>query len=114
DLFPDYERALTESLVILVRDDYDFTKNPRDVSLANAIVDHWSDYKTYLKDEPKDLDYILYKYTDALQDLRDHNPGYMECLDVDMDTKQVTVCREFEKHKNQAQLYNYFADLVAG
>ena len=114
DLFPDYEHALTESLVILVRDDYDFTRNPRDVGLANAIIDHWTDYKTYLKNEPKALDYILYKYTDALQDLRDQNPGYMECLAVNKETQQVTVCREFEKHKNQAQLYNYFADLVAG
>ncbi|MDX6528275.1 MAG: hypothetical protein QOH41_565 [Blastocatellia bacterium] len=114
DLFPDYEHALTEGLVNLVRDDYDFVKNPRDVSLANAIIEHWTDYTTYLKKEPGDLDYILYKYTDALQDLRNQNPGYMECLAVDKETQQVTVCREFEKHKNQEQLYNYFADLVAG
>jgi hypothetical protein len=83
DLFPDYEHALTEGLVNLVRDDYDFVKNPRDVSLANAIIEHWTDYTTYLKKEPGDLDYILYKYTDALQDLRNQNPGYMECLAVE-------------------------------
>lgn len=114
NFFPNYERALTESLVIMVRDDYDFANSPRDVALANAIADRWTDYATYLKTEDRALDYILYKYTRALQDLRDQNPGYIECLEVDKATNQVTVCREFEKRKNEAALYNSFVDLVAG
>lgn len=114
NLFPNYERALSESLVRLVRDDYDFTNSPRDVSLANAIADQWVDYKTYLKTDAKALNYILYKYTNALQDLGEQNRGYMKCLDVDKETKQVTVCDKFDKRKNQAELYNHFADLVAG
>lgn len=113
-LFPNYERALTESFVRLVRDDLDFTKNGRDVTLANAIADRWVDYGTYLRDRPKELDYIIYKYTRALQDMRDQNPGYVDCLDVDVGTNQVTVCRQFEKKKNEPALYNYFSDVIAG
>jgi hypothetical protein len=114
DFFPNYQRGLTESLVVMVRDDYDFTNNPKEVALTNAIANRWTDYADYLASQPRTLDYILYKYTRALQDLRDQNRGYITCLEIDKPTNQVTVCREFETRKNEAALYNYFSDLVAG
>jgi hypothetical protein len=112
--FPTYQRSLTQSLAILVRDDYDLSSNPRDVSRANAILEHWQDYPLYLQSDERTLDYILYKYTEALQNFRDQNPGYVECLRVDPKTKQIQVCRKYETQKNDQALYDYFGDLVEG
>jgi len=112
--FPDYQKSLTQSLATLVRDDYDLSRNPQDVSRANAILEHWHDYPQYLQSDARALDYILYKYTQALQNFRDQNIGYVECLRVEPETKQVEVCRKYETQKNDQALYDYFADLVAG
>jgi hypothetical protein len=114
DVFRNREREVTEELAILVRDDYDFSNNPIDVSRANALREHWCDYSVYLRSEPRKLDYILFKYTQALQNLRDRNPGYLECLTLDQETKQVRACRDYEMQKNEHVLYDHFATIVAG
>jgi hypothetical protein len=114
DVFREYERGLTESMAILVRDDYDFTKNPTDVSRANVVCEHWADYSDYLRGDPKKFDYILFKYTQALQNFRDQNPGYLECLKLNQEIKQVEVCRKYERQKNEHILYDHFTNIVAG
>jgi hypothetical protein len=112
--FPNYERGLTKGLAILIRDDYDFSHKPRDVSRANVVRGHWNDYSNYLREDARMLDYILYKYTQALQNFRDRNIGYVECLTVDPQTQQVQVCRKYELQQNDQALYDYFADLIKG
>jgi hypothetical protein len=112
--FPNYQRSLTQSLAILVRDDYDFSRYPRDVSRANAIVEHWQNYSNYLESDANVLGYILYKYTQALQNFRDQNIGYLECLGLDPETNQIMVCRQYEKQKNDLARYDQVADLVNG
>ena len=114
DKFPNYERGLTKGLAILIRDDYDFSHKPRDVSRANVVSEHWSDYSKYLREDARTLDYIVYKYTQALQNFRDRNIGYVECLTVDPETQQVVVCRKYERQENDQVVYDYFADLIKG
>lgn|GEM_PF-2750409 len=111
DIFPQYERRLTKSLVIMVRDDCDFSKNPRDVGLANIVIDRWDDYSIYLKGEPQKLDYILYEYIRALESLRDQNPGYLEGMQLDDGFKP---SREYAKEKTEPILYNHFIDILDG
>jgi hypothetical protein len=113
DFFPLYERRLTESLVKLVRDDCDFQK-PRDVGLANTVIDYWDDYSSYLKTDLKKLDYILYEYIRALQALRYKNPGYLESLKLATETGGYDVPPQFEEKDGEAILYNHFIDISAG
>ena len=114
DIFPGYERRLTESLLLLVRDDCDFTKNPRDVGLANVVLGRWDDYSNYLREEPGKLHYILYAYTRALQSLRDQNPGYFENMRLDKERNVYIVSREYERQTNEPILYNRFIDIADG
>jgi hypothetical protein len=114
DLFPGYKRSLTESLVTLVRDDCDFTKNPRDVELANTIIIHWDDYSNYLKEKTQKLDYILYEYTRGLQALHDKNPGYFKNLDLKGKPIGYYVPPKYRKKANEAILFGHFLDIVDG
>lgn len=113
DIFPEYRRSLTESLVILIRDDCDFSKNPRDVGLANMVLRHWDDYSDYLKNEPRKLDYILYKYARALQGIRDQMPGYIDSLKITKEG-EYKVDRKYEIKENESVIYGHFIDLVDG
>jgi hypothetical protein len=114
DIFCGYDRRLTSSLVILVRDDCDFANNPRDVDLANAVIADWPDYSDYLKVELKKLDWILDKYTTALQSLHDQNPGYLEHLELIKATHEYFVPEKYQRQKNAPALYSHFIALVDG
>jgi hypothetical protein len=114
DVYPEYERSLTKSLVILVRDDYDFTKNPRDVDLANIIIYRWDDYSKYLEGESPKLNYILYEYTRALQSLRDQNPGYLEGLKLNEERTRYIPSPKYDRKRNGYVLYNHFISIVDG
>jgi len=112
DLFPAYKRSLSESLVVLIRDDCDFSKFPRDVGLANTVIEHWKDYSEYLKSELPKLDYILFKYSRALQTIRDENPGYLEGLYLSDDGYEVS--GKHRKRANEQVLYAHFVDILDG
>lgn len=114
DVFPHYERSLTQSLVKLVRDDCDFTKNDRDVGLANTIIFYWTDYSDYLKSDLKKLHFILYAYVRALLGLRHKNPGYLEGLRMNPETDAYEVAAAYEEQENEAILYNKFIDIRDG
>jgi hypothetical protein len=114
DVFPHYERSLTKSLVKLVRDDCDFTKNPRDVGLAHTIIHYWNDYSDYLNRDLKKLHYILYEYIRAFQALRTQNPGYLENLKINPQTDEYEVSPEYEAKEGEAILYNTFIDIRDG
>jgi hypothetical protein len=112
DLFPGYERRLTESLVFVVRDDCDFTKNLRDLEFATILVRYWDDYSAYLKEDADKLDYILYKYVQALEYLRKQNPGYFE--DMVFDGKDYEVSPKYLGRKGEPILFSHFLDIKEG
>jgi hypothetical protein len=114
DLFPGYERRLSESLVFLVRDDCDFTRNPRDVELANMVVGRWYDYSAYLKEDPEKFDYILYEYIRALEYLRQQNPGYFDDMSLSEEKTDYIVTPRYQRQKNESILYSHFLDIVDG
>lgn len=109
--FPEYERHLTESLAIMVRDDCDFTKNARDVGVANVVITQWQDYSAYLRGEPDKLDWILYSYIRALESLRDANPGYLEGMTLDDGFKPSP---KYASQNNEPILYARFIDILVG
>jgi hypothetical protein len=108
-----YKESLTRSLVTLVRDDCDFVRHARDVELANAVVAYWPDYSTYLTKDPnlERLDYILWEYTQALQSVRDQNPGYLRSFYLNKDKELDT---EYGKRRNEHLLYNHLIDIADG
>jgi hypothetical protein len=114
DIFREYEEKLTASLVILVRDDCDFTDNPRDVDLANAVIQYWDKYSDYLKEDLQKLDWILYKYARALQSLHDKNPGFFEHLTLNKETKEYEVSPPYLGQKNEPVLYGHFIAIADG
>jgi hypothetical protein len=69
-------RKKTITLYEFVAGDCDFNKQ-KDVKVALAILDHWSDYADYVKADNKRLREILIKYVDALFDLRKKHPCYV-------------------------------------
>jgi hypothetical protein len=116
DTLSGYEQSLTESLVVLIRDDCDFTK-PQDVQLADTIVAYWSDYTRYLREEPGQpdkLNYILFKYTSALRRLSDKNPGYLQNVTPTADGDAVEVAARFDKRPGAEALYGLLLDIVEG
>lgn len=79
DVLPDFEKHLTRSLVILVRDECDLDRNARDAGVARAISQYWPGYSDYLLKKPmEELNWILWKYTKALDKFQHQNPGYLE------------------------------------
>jgi hypothetical protein len=111
EIYPEYKRKLTESLIIMIKDDCDFTKRPRDVGLANTVVRHWDDYSVYFKNDPKQVEWILYAYIRALQSLRDENPGYLEGMKVEDGYKP---SRKYERQENEPILYSRLIDILDG
>jgi hypothetical protein len=114
NVFPEYERSVTQSLVLLVRDDYDFTKNPRDVDSAFVITSHWNDYSKYLKGEPDKLHYILFEYTKALQGVHEQSPGYFESITLSEDGTKFVPSPRYDKGENGYVLYNRFIAIKDG
>ena len=111
--FPGYERRwFTESLVFVIRDDCDFTKNPRDLKFANIVVAYWKDYSTYLKEDAEKLDYILYKYVQALEYLRKQNSGYFE--DMGLSEGDYEVSPKYLGRKGEPDFYSHFVDIKDG
>jgi hypothetical protein len=114
DEFRGYRRSLSESLMVLVRDDCDFNKNPRDVGLADAIASHWADYSDYLREKDFiQLEYILSKYIGSLQRFRAAYPGYLESMAAD-DEGGYKPGPKYENRSDQELLYSQFADLRDG
>lgn len=113
DLYPDYKRQLTQSLVKLIISDSDFDKQPRDVRFAATALERWEDYVTYLKENPNILDSILYKYVRALRSLRDKNPGYFQSLRLDP-TGRYRVKPEEEQREGEETLYQHFSSISEG
>jgi hypothetical protein len=112
DTFPEYKRRLTESLVILITNDCDFTRNARDVGLANTVIRHWDDYGDYLKTDRKKLDWIRNEYIMALESFRNANPGYLEEIQLGVDG--VSPGPKYAKQEIEPILYARFIDILDG
>ncbi len=112
--FKGYRRSLTRSLMILVRDDCDFNNNPKDVGLANQIARTWTDYSTYLREEPdlNQLDHILFKYIEALKKYRRSHPGYLESITLKGDAYEVGPM--YRQQNEEQPRYTHFIDLRDG
>lgn len=79
DVVGDYPKHLARSLVILVRDECDLSRNARDAGVARAIAQFWPRYSDYLAENPlQGLNWILWKYTKAVEKFHQENPGYVE------------------------------------
>jgi hypothetical protein len=114
---PAYRRSLTEGLIALVIKDCDFTKNPGDVEFANAVAENWEDYAPYLRKNSErksldSLDYIFFKYIEALRNFRDANPGYLQSFKVENDSYVVDL--KYGNQKEEEARYRYFLDLRDG
>jgi hypothetical protein len=115
DPFPRYEkRRFTESLVFVVRDDCDFTRNLRDLEFANIVVTYWNDYSTYLKEDADKLDYILYKYVQTLEYLRKQNPGYFEEMRLSKGKEDYVVSPKYLGRTGEPVLFSHFLDIKDG
>jgi len=112
DTFPEYKRRLTQSLVILITNDCDFTTNARDVGLTNTVIRHWDDYADYLKTDPKKLDWIRNEYIMALESFRNANPGYLE--EIELRDDGVRPGPKYAKQKKEPILYASFIDILDG
>lgn len=111
DVFPNYKKQFTRSLVKLIIRDSDFNTNPRDVSLAATALEHWDDYASYLKENLGELGSILYKHVRALRYLRDKNPPYFQKITYDA-ANQYRVPSEFEKQEGEEKLYQHFLGIT--
>jgi len=79
DALPEYNQHLTRSLVILVKDECDLSGNARDAGVVRVISQNWPTYQDYLVGNPmEDLNYVLWKYTQAVEKFHQENPGYLE------------------------------------
>jgi uncharacterized protein YjeT (DUF2065 family) len=112
--FDGYQRSLTVSLMILVRDDCDFNNNPKDVGLANQIAVTWTDYSKFLRTEKdlNQLDHILFKYIEALKRYRRTHPGYLESITPTKDSYDVGP--KFRQQDEEQPRYTHFIDLRDG
>jgi hypothetical protein len=112
--FDGYQRSLTVSLMILIRDDCDFNNNPKDVGLANQIAVTWTDYSAFLRNEKdlNQLDHILFKYIEALKRYRRTHPGYLESITLKTDAYEVGP--KFRQQDEEQPRYTHFIDLRDG
>jgi hypothetical protein len=112
--FDGYQRSLTVSLMILVRDDCDFNNSPKDVGLANQIAITWTDYSAFLRNEKdlNQLDHILFKYIEALKRYRRTHPGYLESITLKPDAYEVGP--KFRQQDEEQPRYTHFIDLRDG
>lgn len=108
-----YEQKLTESLVFMVRDDCDFAKL-RHVEFANMVAGRWEDYSSYLANETEKLEFILFKYSDALQSLRAQNPGYFETMTLSSDRTSYETSPIYTRRERDAKLYDHFLHIKDG
>src|SRR5436853_1724545 len=105
-------RTVTNALMKLLHYDCDFLKRPKDVYFATTIFDYWKDYSEYLKQDTKELDFILFKYIRALRDLHDTNPKYFQQLQYDKQSGKYVVLSEADY--NEEARFQHFGDTVIG
>jgi hypothetical protein len=116
DCLPEYKKSLTLSLILMVKNDCDFTKHSRDVGFANAVVYYFDDYSTRLSKESENfdaLDYILWQYIKALESLNNRYPGYLKSFYM-KDDRLERNGKHGKRVKNDDSVYSHFMDITGG
>jgi hypothetical protein len=113
DVLADYQDHLTRSLVFLVRDECDLSRKARDAGLARAISQYWPAYPDYLAENPmEELNWVLWKYTKALEKFQHQNPGYLESF---VPTEHaIEPGRRYKRRQDEDLRYGHLIDLSDG
>ena len=107
DEFRTYRRPFTQGLFSLIKD-LDLKKNPRGLAFALLALDHWTDYKIYLRENPSKLDFILNAYVRGLSSISEKYPNYLDGIRF--------VGDQFKPLENEdvEGLWPQFLDIVSG
>jgi hypothetical protein len=114
DIYPEYERNVTLSLLTSIKYDCDFSRDARDVRLATTVLDGWVDYPAYLRGDLDSLERLLYMHIRAVRRLRDDNPEYFKDLEYNEETGGFRVSARFEKQPAEERRYQHFLALKNG
>ena len=113
DVLPYYKDHLTRSLAILVRDECDLSRKARDAGIARAISEYWPGYADYLaENQMEELNWILWKYTKALEKFDRQNPGYLNSFVAT--EHAIQPARRYRRRQDEDLRYGHLVDLSDG
>lgn len=103
----EYRRPFTNNLFLLI-EELDRNSNPRGLAFALLTLDHWADYKPYLRENPQKFDLVLNAYVRGLSSISNKYPEYIDGIRCGKNQ-----CKPLENDDVKG-LWSQFLDTVAG